>query len=295
MAAAPSPPGLEIATTVAEVRNRVQAVRRAGGKIGFVPTMGALHAGHASLMQAAAAECDFVIASIFVNPTQFGPQEDFTRYPRTLEADAALCQQAGAHLIFHPASPEIIYPAGFCTSVEVAGLSTMWEGKTRPGHFRGVATVVLKLFNIVAPDLAYFGQKDYQQQAIIRRMIADLELPVTLRVCPIVREPAGLALSSRNAYLTADEHQSALALSQSLELARQQVAGGERHAAVISRQMRELLADTPLVETDYATLADPDTLEEVAEVTSKVVALVAARVGNTRLIDNLLISPPTAT
>ena len=250
--------------------------------------MGALHAGHISLMDAARRECDFVVASIFVNPAQFGPHEDFNQYPRDLERDRRLCEQAGMDLIFHPATATI-YPEQHATFIDVTGLSDRLEGQSRPGHFRGVATVVLKLFNIVLPDVAYFGQKDFQQQALIRRMCHDLNVPVEIRVCPTVREADGLALSSRNVYLSPEERQSALALSQSLKLARKLLDEGETDAAAIGRQMRALLESTPLVTLDYATLIDTKTLAEVAHAGPDLAAVVAARVGRTRLIDNQIL------
>lgn len=284
--------GLVLAEDFAAVRRWVSAAKARGLRVGFVPTMGSLHAGHLSLMHAARRECDFVVASIFVNPTQFGPNEDFRQYPRTLERDLRHCEEAGMDLVFHPTT-EQVYPAAsgapFATFVEVAGLSDVLEGKFRPGHFRGVATVVLKLFNIVEPHVAYFGQKDYQQQTIIRRMCVELNLPVEIRICPTVREPDGLALSSRNVYLQGEERQSALALSRSLQLVRQLVEAGETDARLLREKMYAPLAETPLVKPDYATLADPDTLHELTAVQARMVALVAARVGRTRLIDNLVI------
>jgi pantoate--beta-alanine ligase len=286
---------LNVETRVPEVVERIDDIRRAivaargrGERVGLVPTMGALHAGHLSLMHAARRECDVVVASIFVNPTQFGPHEDFQKYPRDLKADLALCGEAGIDLVFHPSTAEV-YPAGFNSFVEVAGLSDVLEGKFRPGHFRGVATVVLKLFQMAPADVAYFGQKDYQQQTIIRRMCADLDLPIEIRACPTVREADGLALSSRNVYLNADERRSALALSRSLQLARQAILDGETNLAAIRRKMLSLLDSTPLVRADYATLVHPDTLEEVDSPVPGLVAIVAARVGSTRLIDNEII------
>ena len=249
--------------------------------------MGALHAGHLSLMRAAREECDFVVTTIFVNPTQFGPKEDFAKYPRDLTADMQLCAEARVDTVFHPAT-ETVYPPGFNTFVEVSGLSDVLEGKFRPGHFRGVATVVLKLFQMVPADAAFFGQKDYQQQTLIRRMCADLNLPVEIRVCPTIREADGLALSSRNVYLNADERRSALALSQTLQLARKLVGEGVEPAE-IRRQMLEHLKSVPFVQPDYATLAHPDTLDETDALLPKQVALIAAKVGATRLIDNCVI------
>lgn len=287
------PVAVQTAETVAHVRATVDAARRRGNRVGLVPTMGALHAGHMSLISAARRECDFVVVSIFVNPTQFGPQEDFGKYPRDLPADLALCARAGVDAVFCP-SPAEVYPTGFASFVEVAGLSDVLEGKIRPGHFRGVATVVLKLFEMVRPDVAYFGRKDYQQQTIIRRMVADLNVPVQIHVCPTIREADGLALSSRNVYLNPNERHSALALSRSLQLARESLAGGERDVGHLRTRMRDLLASTPLVRPDYATIVHPDTLAEASSPLPTLVALVAAKVGATRLIDNEVISLESA-
>jgi pantoate--beta-alanine ligase len=279
--------------TVAEIRLAVARARAMGLRVGFVPTMGALHAGHASLLHAARRECGFVVASIFVNPKQFGPHEDYERYPRNLDRDLGACEAAGVDAVFCP-RVETVYPVGFVTTVNVGGLADLFEGACRPGHFQGVATVVLKLFQMVPADVAYFGQKDYQQQALIKRMVVDLNLPIEIRVCPTVREQDGLALSSRNVYLNAEQRRSALALSASLALAREELARGQRDLRFIGRQMRALLQNTPQVVPDYATIVDPESLEELASPLPRVVALVAARVGATRLIDNELIEvPPT--
>ena len=212
---------------------------------------------HVSLMQAAREECDFVVASIFVNPTQFGPNEDFKKYPRNFEADFKLCTQAGVDVVFQP-TVETIYPTGYATFVDVTGLSDVLEGNFRPGHFRGVATVVLKLFNIVPADCAYFGQKDYQQQTIIRRMCDELNVPIEIRVCPTVREADGLALSSRNVYLNAAERQSALALMRSLHRARELISGGSQDLAGVRQEMLDLLTKSPRVQPEYATLIHPE-------------------------------------
>jgi pantoate--beta-alanine ligase len=262
--------------------------RNEGGRIGVVPTMGALHAGHLSLMQAARAECDLVVATIFVNPLQFGPNEDFERYPRPLEQDIDRCREAGVDFVFHPA-PDMLYPPGFDTSVEVGELSMIWEGTHRPSHFRGVTTVVLKLLNIVEADIAFFGLKDYQQLTIIRRMCRDLHVPTEIRGCPTVRDADGLALSSRNQYLSGEERNSALALWKSLSQARERLLAGERDLNAVRQGMRQQLASTPGIDLDYATLADPETLIELSEPQSRMVALVAAKVGKTRLIDNIQI------
>lgn len=288
--AAPAPITSLIEPRIVAVREYVAAARRDGKLIALVPTMGALHAGHLSLIEAARREADEVIVSIFVNPTQFGPNEDFQRYPRPIEDDVAACVNAGVDLIFHP-QHETLYPDGFQSHVEVDGLSDILEGAFRSGHFRGVTTVVLKLLNIVAPDVAYFGRKDYQQQLLIRTMCRDLDVPVQIRTCETIREPDGLALSSRNAYLNPRERASALALSECLQLADTMIGEGERNLRIIRQAMREHLVGTPLVEVDYATIADAHSLDETDDPTTEMVALVAANVGNTRLIDNLRITP----
>ena len=279
---------LIVTEKMSQMRGMVRQAHLRGARVGLVPTMGALHAGHLSLIQAAREECDFVVVSIFVNPTQFGPSEDFTKYPRPAETDLKLCSESSVDVVFQPVA-ETIYPAGYSTFVDVTGLSDVLEGKFRPGHFRGVATVVLKLFNIVPADYAYFGQKDYQQQTIIRRMCAELNVPIEIRVCPTVREADGLALSSRNVYLNAEERRSALALARTLHLARDLIASGRKDLANLRQEMFETLTKTPRVQAEYATLIHPETLEETAEILPRLVAIVAARVGATRLIDNLII------
>jgi pantoate--beta-alanine ligase len=277
-----------IAQQLVDVRQAVREARRRGQTVGCVPTMGALHAGHESLIRACREECGFTAATIFVNPTQFGPQEDFARYPRPGEEDLSRCRGAGVDLVFLPAV-ELIYPPGFSTHVEVEGLSRILEGAVRPGHFRGVATVVLKLLNIVAPDRAYFGRKDFQQQLLVRKMCRELDLPVEIRTCPTVREPDGLALSSRNRYLSANDRQTALCLYQSLQLAQQRLTRGDEDVRAIAGDMQKLL-ETAGARPDYAVIADPETLVELTAPMQNMVALVAARVGRTRLIDNLLIT-----
>jgi pantoate--beta-alanine ligase len=277
-----------IAQQLVDVRQAVREARRRGQTVGCVPTMGALHAGHESLIRACREECGFTAATIFVNPTQFGPQEDFARYPRPGEEDLSRCRGAGVDLVFLPAV-ELIYPAGFSTHVEVEGLSHILEGAVRPGHFRGVATVVLKLLNIVAPDRAYFGRKDFQQQLLVRKMCRELDLPVEIRTCATVREPDGLALSSRNRYLSANDRQTALCLYQSLQLAQQRLTRGDEDVRAIAGDMQKLL-ETAGARPDYAVIADPETLVELTAPMQNMVALVAARVGRTRLIDNLLIT-----
>ena len=254
--------------------------------------MGALHVGHVSLIQQARKDCGFIVVSIFVNPTQFGPNEDFNRYPRPRDQDLQICRDAGATLVFYP-SAETMYPAGHRTFVEVAGLSEILEGAVRPGHFRGVATVVAKLFNIVQADLAYFGQKDYQQQTLIRVMARELDLPTRIVTCETIRDPDGLALSSRNAYLSPAERQSGLALSKALRLAGALVAQGEQCVTRLETAMRETLEKTPGVLVDYAVVRHHESLLELSKAEPTMVALVAARVGSTRLIDNTILRLPT--
>jgi len=269
-----------------ELRSRVASAKRDGNLVGVVPTMGALHEGHLSLVRAARDECGFVVVTIFVNPTQFGPNEDFQRYPRPLENDLAACRDAGVDLVFHP-DVATIYPDGFRTFINVEGLGDVLEGAHRPGHFRGVATVVLKLLQLAQPDVAYFGRKDYQQQLLVRRMCRDLDVPVEIRTCPTVREGDGLAVSSRNQYLSAAERRRAQSLSQSLQLAERRLRDGDTDVAAVRRAMAEHMESHPGVQVDYATIADPQTLQELERPQSEMIALVAARVGSTRLIDNL--------
>ncbi len=257
-----------------------------GQTIGFVPTMGALHEGHLSLMRRARGENDIVVSSVFVNPTQFGPSEDFKRYPRDLERDMALSEKVGVDVVFAP-EPSDMYPEGYSTYVEVDRLTKTLCGASRPGHFRGVTTIVLKLFNIVRPRRAYFGKKDFQQLVVIRRMVEDLNLDVEVVGCPIVREPDGLAMSSRNAYLSEEERASALSLFRSFELAEKMIRDGERDARTVERAMREFIASHPHVrEIDYVSAVDARTLELVDTLEDGTVIAVAAWVGKARLIDN---------
>ncbi|NLF09419.1 MAG: pantoate--beta-alanine ligase [Pirellulaceae bacterium] len=275
--------------TVAQLRELVAAERRAGRTVGFVPTMGALHEGHLSLVRAARAECDFTVVSIFVNPSQFGPNEDFSKYPRTLDADIELLAGCETDLVFTPAAEEVYRP-GHDTWVEVGAAARPLEGECRPGHFRGVATIVLKLLNMVQPDAAFFGQKDYQQSLVIRRMAADLDLPTEIRVCPIVREPDGLAMSSRNRYLTPSARQRALVLWRSLQLAVGLVEQGEHDARTIAARMRELIETAEDARIDYVALADPETLLPVDTITGPTLAALAVKIENTRLIDNCILN-----
>ena len=273
---------------IPEVRAQVRDARAKGSRVGLVPTMGALHEGHASLIRMARGETGLVVVSIFVNPTQFGPGEDLAKYPRPLEADLEVCRREGASLVFAPPASEM-YPAGFATAVHVAGLVEKMCGAFRPGHFDGVCTVVAKLLEIVRPDVAYFGEKDAQQLAVVRRMVADLNLPVEIRGCPLVREPDGLAMSSRNAYLSADERRRALVLSAALAEARDALRQGERAAGRIVDQVRRRIDAAKGVNLEYAAVVDPDTLADLERIGEKVLVAVAAKVGNTRLIDNVLL------
>lgn len=256
--------------------------------LGFVPTMGYLHEGHLALVRRARAECRSVAVSIFVNPTQFGPREDFARYPRDPARDLALLEKEGVDLVFMPEAAEM-YPPGFDTWVEVGTITRRLEGRARPGHFRGVATVVCKLFNIVQPRRAYFGEKDAQQLRVVRKMVHDLNLPVEIVPVPTVREADGLALSSRNVYLSAQERQEALALSAALRLAQELVARGERRASVIRARMRRRIRQEPDARIDYVSVADAETLEELTVVDRPALVSLAVRIGSTRLIDNVVV------
>ena len=258
--------------------------------IGFVPTMGALHEGHTALVQRAKQECSPVIASIFVNPKQFGPNEDFAKYPRKIESDSEKFSAAGVDALFLPDGEEI-YPSGFRTYVMVEGFSDRLEGRSRPGHFRGVATVVMKLLEIVQPHYAYFGRKDAQQVRIISQMVRDLNLDTEIVVCPIVRESDGLALSSRNAYLSADERRAATVLHRALEAARAQLAAGVRDSLQLQNTMRKIIAAEPLANVDYAEIVDADAFEPIMRITRPSYILLAVFIGKTRLIDNLYVWP----
>jgi pantoate--beta-alanine ligase len=277
-----------VVAAAAPLRTAVAAARRDGKTVGLVPTMGALHAGHLSLIDAARAADGFVVVSIFVNPTQFGPTEDFARYPRPLEKDLELCGRAGVDLVFAPPA-EVMYPPGFRTLVRVNDLSDVLEGASRPGHFQGVATVVLKLFNLVQPDRAYFGQKDAQQVRIIQQMTRDLDVPVEVVVRPTVREADGLALSSRNQYLDAGQRRQAVVLNHALAAAEALVRAGERDAAAVERTMASRIAATPGAALDYAAAVDADALRPPPRLQGRVLLALAVRFGATRLIDNRLV------
>jgi pantoate--beta-alanine ligase len=279
-----------IAETIEQTRAAVARARVNGFSIGLVPTMGALHEGHASLIRQARAETSFVAVSIFVNPTQFGPNENLTRYPRPFAADLQLCEREGADLVFHP-DAATIYPPGFRTAVEVHGLQDVLEGAARPGHFRGVATVVHKLLNIVRPDVAYFGQKDAQQFRVIEQAARDLDLPVALRMCPTVRAADGLALSSRNVYLAPAERQAATVIFRALEEVHGAAAAGEQRAAELARLARARIATVACARVDYVAVVDFDTLQPIEMLRGRVLVAVAVFIGTTRLIDNLLVEP----
>jgi pantoate--beta-alanine ligase len=282
--------GLRVITSTVAIERHVREVQRSGRRVGVVPTMGALHAGHLSLVHEARQRSDYVVATIFVNPTQFAPHEDLTKYPRTLDADLAALSEAGCHAAFVPAVEEM-YPHGATTMVDPPEVAKPLEGECRPGHFRGVATIVLKLFHLIPADVACFGQKDFQQALVIRRMVADLNVPIEVVVCPTVREADGLALSSRNRYLSAAEREQALALSRALRQAEQSIHAGETESNRIISAVHETLAAAGITSIDYVALADPETLAEVPRVEGKTVALIACQVGSTRLIDNCLLDP----
>ncbi len=279
---------METIHTIEWMKQVARQARAEGRSTGFVPTMGALHAGHLSLVRAALAESQPVIASIFVNPTQFGPSEDFQKYPRTLEADCKKLEDAGVDFLFAPEASEI-YPPGFRTWVNVEGLSERLEGRVRQGHFRGVTTVVLKLLDIVQPQKAFFGRKDAQQAGIIRQMARDLHLDTEIVVCPIVREADGLAMSSRNAYLNPEQRRAATILFRALDGARAAISRGERDALRLTAAMREALRTEPLAEPEYVELVDAETFEQLTRLRGVILALLAVRIGGVRLIDNLLI------
>lgn len=274
---------------IKSLRRDIIRVMRGGKSIGFVPTMGYLHEGHLSLIRKARKDTDCVVVSIFVNPIQFGPKEDFKRYPRDLKRDLGLCRINGADIVFIPAA-ESVYPPGFSTYVNVEGVTDTLCGASRPGHFKGVATVVAKLFNVVSPDIAYFGQKDAQQAAVIKKMVKDLNLDVKVTVMPTVREKDGLAMSSRNNYLKNGERKEALSLYGSLRMAKDLYAKGERDAGKITARMKDLIAKNKQSKIDYVKIVDIETLREVRKVSKKALVAVAVKIGKTRLIDNILLN-----
>lgn len=279
----------QVIETVAAMRAEVRRLQRNGERVGVVPTMGALHEGHLSLVHLAKQSCEKVVATIFVNPTQFAPHEDFSKYPRTLERDLQLLREVGCDYVFVPSRDEV-YPPGFSTEVDPPTVARRWEGECRPGHFRGVATVVLKLLNMIPADVAVFGQKDYQQAAVIQQMVRDLNVGTEIQIGPIIRDADGLAMSSRNRYLSPAERERALSLSQSLRAAAQAIAAGETRASTIAAMIGETLQ--PQVDAiDYVAIADGVTLEPVEVIAANTVILLAVKIGNTRLIDNCVVSP----
>jgi pantoate--beta-alanine ligase len=281
---------MKVLHKIHEIYAQLDFARREGKTIGLVPTMGALHEGHFSLVRQSAEQCDLTVSTIFVNPSQFGPKEDLTRYPRTLDQDLAGLKQAGADFVFVPESSEM-YPDGHSTWVEPPSVASTLEGEFRPGHYRGVATIVLKLFNIIPATIAYFGLKDYQQLRVIRRMVEDLNIPIRIEPCATVREPDGLAMSSRNRYLGASERAIATSLSRALQRVGDLVDSGETNIAALESTMQTSLEHAGVSQIDYARVVDADTLESLKSLNVPGVALIAARVGTTRLIDNRILSP----
>lgn len=279
---------MNVVSTIADTRAAIESARAHGARIGFVPTMGALHAGHLSLVERARREADFTVMSIFVNPLQFAPTEDFSRYPRPVEEDERLSSEAGVDLLFRPSVTEM-YPPGRSVGVSAGILGAEWEGTSRPGHFDGVATVVAKLFNIVQPDVAVFGRKDLQQAAIIKAMVRDLDMPIRIVLAPIVRESDGLALSSRNRYLSPDDRRRATVLSRALAAITLRFASGERRVPVLEAEAQRILSTESEVTPDYLAVIDPLTFKRPETATDGNAAIVAARVGSTRLIDNMLL------
>ena len=279
---------MEAAETIQSIRSLVKAARDSGKNIGLVPTMGALHVGHISLIEAARKKCDYVVVSIFVNPTQFVPGEDFEKYPRPFESDLDICEKAGVDAVFAP-TPEQMYPVENITWVNVKKLTESLCGQFRRGHFQGVTTVCSKLFNIVAPDFAFFGQKDAQQTIVIRRMAADLNMPLEIVVCPTVRESNGLAISSRNKYLSEQQKKDASNIYKSLQKCRQMIDAGVKDTSEIIAEMRNILQQVPSIEIEYISIVDADTLQNIEYITGKVLIAVAVRMGPARLIDNILL------
>jgi pantoate--beta-alanine ligase len=279
---------MEVVKNIKDIKNIIKIQKKAGKTIGFVPTMGFLHNGHISLINKAVSENDFTIISIFVNPIQFGPNEDYNRYPRDMEGDITKAEEAGADIVFLPSNDEM-YPDGYSTYVDVYGITDKLCGRSRPGHFKGVCTVVLKLFNIVKPDKAYFGQKDAQQVAVIYKMVKELDLDIIIVTCPIVRESDGLALSSRNVYLSSEERKEALVLYQSLNEAKAIFEGGERNCNIIREQIIEKINSKKHASIDYVEILEAGTLEYVNEIKSSVLIALAVKFGKTRLIDNMIL------
>jgi pantoate--beta-alanine ligase len=279
---------MEIAKTIESVRNLVKAAHSQGKKIGLVPTMGALHIGHISLIEAAVKKCDFVVVSIFVNPTQFGPGEDFEKYPRPLDADLEICKKAGINVVFAP-TQEQMYGAENLTWINVEKLTEQLCGQSRPVHFRGVTTVCAKLFNIVEPDIAFFGQKDGQQAIVIKRMVADLNMPLEIAICPTIREPDGLAVSSRNKYLTKQQKKDATLIYKSLQKCQQMIDARVTDSETIIAEMHKILSRAPSIKIEYISIVDAETLQTTDLIARQVLAAVAVRIGSARLIDNILV------
>jgi len=280
---------MEQFTKISEIRKALETVRRQGKTIGFVPTMGYLHEGHLSLVRESLRKTDYTVVSIFVNPTQFGPAEDFNRYPRDLSRDAQVLKKEGVDILFIPDTQEM-YPEGYKTFVEVKDLQNLLCGKSRPGHFRGVCTVVLKLFNIIQPNVAFFGQKDAQQAVIIKKMIRDLNLDISIEVLPIIREHDGLALSSRNSYLSPEQRKAALVLYKSLKEAEKMIAEGERSAGNIIERMCKIINSEPRANIDYVEIVDLENLNPVVEIENEALIALAVFIGNVRLIDNIIVN-----
>jgi pantoate--beta-alanine ligase len=281
---------MKIIRTIKSLKKEIARIKQKSKTIGFVPTMGALHEGHMTLIRRACRENDFVVVSIFVNPIQFGPREDFKKYPRNLKQDASLCNREKVDIIFYPDAGEL-YPENFKTYVEVSGLGDSLCGEFRPGHFRGVTTVVTKLFNLVNPDIAYFGQKDAQQSIIIKKMVEDLNMPIKIKVLPTIREKDGLAMSSRNLYLSDEERKDAVVLFQALNLAADLIKAGMKDAGKIIKSMKGLIKTKRSAKIDYASIVDTDNLEPIQKINKKCLIALAVRIGKTRLIDNTIITP----
>ncbi|MCX7926657.1 MAG: pantoate--beta-alanine ligase [Candidatus Omnitrophica bacterium] len=279
---------MKVISSIGRLQQVIKQIKKKNLSIGFVPTMGALHNGHGSLINASCKENDITVVSIFVNPLQFGPKEDLKQYPRPFKSDLAFCRKLGVDILFHP-SAEQMYPESFSTSVEVKGLSDVLEGKFRPGHFRGVATVVAKLFCMIMPDKAYFGQKDAQQAIIIERMTKDLAMPIKIKVLPIIREPDGLAMSSRNIYLSKSQRQNSVVLYKALTLARQLINSGQRDAVKVISRMKQLIKTVDEAKIDYITVVEPYSLKPVSKITNGCLICLAVRFGSTRLIDNIVV------
>lgn len=279
---------MKVAETIESIRGLIKTARDSGKSIGLIPTMGALHIGHISLIEAALKKCDYVVVSIFVNPTQFVPGEDFEKYPRPFEADLEICKKQGVDAIFAP-SPKEMYPGENLTWVNVEKITEPLCGQFRPGHFRGVTTVCSKLFNIVTPDIAFFGQKDAQQAIVIKRMVADLNMPLEIVVCPTVREPDGLAVSSRNKYLTQQQKKDAANIYKSLMKSREMIDAGVKDVSKIAAEMRNILQNVPSIEIEYISILEADTLGNIDRIGGKILAAVAVKIGSARLIDNILV------